>query len=32
MLDGKVPVAVPAARERTIRDAVAFADSEHIGS
>jgi imidazolonepropionase-like amidohydrolase len=30
VLDGKVPVAVPAARERTIRDAVAFADREHI--
>jgi imidazolonepropionase-like amidohydrolase len=30
VLDGKVPVAVPAARERAIRDAVAFAEREHI--
>jgi imidazolonepropionase-like amidohydrolase len=30
VLEGKVPVAVPAARERAIRDAVAFADREHI--
>jgi imidazolonepropionase-like amidohydrolase len=30
VLEGKVPVAVPAARERTIHDAVAFAEREHI--
>lgn len=30
VLEGKVPVAVPAARERAIHDAVAFADKEHI--
>lgn len=30
VLDGKVPVAVPAARERAIHDAVAFAEKEHI--
>jgi imidazolonepropionase-like amidohydrolase len=30
VLEGKVPVAVPAARERAIHDAVAFADREHI--
>lgn len=30
VLEGKVPVAVPAARERTIHDAIAFADKEHI--
>ena len=30
VLEGKVPVAVPAARERAIHDAVAFAEREHI--
>ncbi|HTB15207.1 MAG TPA: amidohydrolase family protein [Bryobacteraceae bacterium] len=30
VLEGKVPVAVPAARERAIHDAVAFAEKEHI--
>jgi imidazolonepropionase-like amidohydrolase len=30
VLEGKVPVAVPAARERAIHDAIAFADKEHI--
>jgi len=30
VLEGKVPVAVPAARERTIHDAIAFAEKEHI--
>jgi imidazolonepropionase-like amidohydrolase len=30
VLEGKVPVAVPAARERAIHDAIAFAEKEHI--
>ena len=30
VLEGKVPVAVTAAKERTIHDAVAFAEKEHI--
>ena len=30
VLEGKVPVAVPASRERAIHDAVAFAEREHI--
>jgi imidazolonepropionase-like amidohydrolase len=30
VLDGKVPVAVPAGRERAIHDAIAFAEKEHI--
>jgi imidazolonepropionase-like amidohydrolase len=30
VLENKVPVAVPAARERAIHDAVAFAEREHI--
>jgi imidazolonepropionase-like amidohydrolase len=30
VLEGKVPVAVPASRERAIHDAIAFADKEHI--
>ncbi len=30
VLDGKVPVAVPASRERAIHDAVQFAEKEHI--
>ena len=30
VLEGKVPVAVPATRERAIHDAVAFAEKEHI--
>lgn len=30
VLEGKVPVAVPAARARAIHDAVAFAEKEHI--
>jgi imidazolonepropionase-like amidohydrolase len=30
VLEGKVPVAVPASRERAIHDAVAFAEKEHI--
>ena len=30
VLEGKVPVAVPASRERAIHDAVTFADKEHI--
>ncbi len=30
VLEGKVPVAVPATRERAIHDAVLFADKEHI--
>jgi imidazolonepropionase-like amidohydrolase len=30
VLDGKVPVAVPASRERAIHDAVSFAEKEHI--
>jgi imidazolonepropionase-like amidohydrolase len=30
VLDRKVPVAVTAQRERTIRDAIAFADKQHI--
>ncbi len=30
VLEGKMPVAVPASRERAIHDAVAFADKEHI--
>jgi imidazolonepropionase-like amidohydrolase len=30
VLEGKVPVAVPAARERAIHDAVVFAEKEHI--
>ena len=30
VLEGKVPVAVPASRERAIHDAIAFADREHI--
>jgi len=30
VLEGKVPVAVPAAKERAIHDAIAFAEKEHI--
>jgi len=30
VLEGKVPVAVPAARERAIHDAIVFAEKEHI--
>jgi imidazolonepropionase-like amidohydrolase len=30
VLEGKVPAAVTALRERTIRDAIAFADKQHI--
>ena len=30
VLEGKVPVAVPAGRERAIHDAIAFAEKEHI--
>jgi imidazolonepropionase-like amidohydrolase len=30
VLEGKVPVAVPASRERAIHDAIAFAEREHI--
>ncbi len=30
VLEGKIPVAVPAARERAIHDAIAFAEKEHI--
>ncbi len=30
VLDGKVPVAVPAARARTMHDAIAFAEKQHI--
>ena len=30
VLEGKVPVAVPAARERAIHDAIAFAEKQHI--
>jgi hypothetical protein len=30
VLEGKVPVAVPASRERAIHDAVTFAEKEHI--
>jgi imidazolonepropionase-like amidohydrolase len=30
VLEGKVPVAVPAAKERAIHDAIAFADKQHI--
>jgi imidazolonepropionase-like amidohydrolase len=30
VLEGKMPVAVPAARERAIHDAIAFAEKEHI--
>lgn len=30
VLEGKVPAAVTAVRERTIRDAIAFADKQHI--
>jgi imidazolonepropionase-like amidohydrolase len=30
VLEGKVPVAVPASRERAIHDAVVFAEKEHI--
>jgi imidazolonepropionase-like amidohydrolase len=30
VLDGKVPVAVPAARERAMHDAIVFAEKEHI--
>ncbi|HVO97121.1 MAG TPA: amidohydrolase family protein [Bryobacteraceae bacterium] len=30
VLEGKVPVAVPAARARAIHDAIAFAEKEHI--
>jgi imidazolonepropionase-like amidohydrolase len=30
VLEGKVPVAVPATRERAIHDAIAFAEKEHI--
>src|SRR5262249_11492375 len=30
VLEGKVPAAIAAARERTIRDAIAFGDKQHI--
>lgn len=30
VLDGKVPVAVPAARARTMHDAISFAEKQHI--
>jgi imidazolonepropionase-like amidohydrolase len=30
VLEGKIPAAVAAVRERTIRDAIAFADKQHI--
>jgi len=30
VLDGKVPLAVSASRERSIKDAVAFADKQHV--